>query len=547
MAEFGPPPQLTRDDLIEVLRRNFEPHWIEGLLADPSSLSNFEGLVAAVLRVQDAIDENLFRGAFILTAPGRAKARSVVRLFREGGGAEGVVDVNVRFLENRSGGSVWRAVAPFTVPASGVDQTVDVPIQSDRYGYYLNSFEPLSYLILDDLFDANLVAVPGPDPAADGKTSFLEQHGKERRVFRAQGETDQQYRNRIRFIEDQVSPTAIANAVVEILDAFPTSKPVADLVVRDGLRVVREPFEDTAQHAQRGLTGSPGPMFFDDVLPIPLAAPTLDDGGTFFDDTVKFLRDVEDACAWFDVVIPTLVDPDEGRRFYDDSDGGAGAYFDDAFTDDVASEAITGPIAALADELDRRRAACVRFRILVGEDIGALRHPPFQSLAQAGTWADQDGAVADLELTSALAEFDGDATFVATQTGEGAGAALDAGDLLFTMPAITPPLSVTRVVLRARARKVDVGAGVDPVLAFLIRPSTAGAAVRLTAATSIVDEESYREFKVILDENPLTAAAWTLADIAGTFDLGVANAAAIGATEELRVSELSLEIVLNHG
>jgi hypothetical protein len=63
----------------------------------------------------------------------------------------------------------------------------------------------------------------------------------------------------------------------------------------------------------------------------------------------------------------------------------------------------------------------------------------------------------------------------------------------------------------------------------------------------VVDHTDYREKSVLMSQNPITAAPWTLADIASTFTFGIANVAAVGATEELRVSELTLEMILDHG
>jgi len=233
MAEFGPPPPITKDELIDVLRRNFEGHWIGGLISDPTSFSIFEGLIAQILRIQDVIDENVNIGGFILTAPGRAPATSTVRLFRAGGGAEVVLTTELRFLDNR--GQIWRPTIDFTIPFSGVDQTVDVPIRTDRSGYFLNTFEPLTYSILDVLPDPSLIVLVGSDPAVGGKTPFLDQHGKERREFRAPIETDTLYRQRIRFIEDQVSPRAIVQTLIEVLDAYPSTKPIVDLIVIHGI------------------------------------------------------------------------------------------------------------------------------------------------------------------------------------------------------------------------------------------------------------------------------------------------------------------------
>ncbi len=547
---FGPPPKITRDDLIEVLRRNLEPHWIEGLLDDPSSLSLFEGAISVLLRIQDAVDENFSIGSFILTAPGRTPATSTVRLNRPSG-AEVTVETDRRFLDDR--GAIWRPSAAFTIPLSGGSQTVDVPIETERTGYFLNSFEPLTYRILDALPDPTLIVLAGADPATGGKTPFLDQHGKERRVFRAAGETDAQYQNRIVFLEDQVSPKAIAETVLQVLDEFPASQFIADLIFRHGLRTVREPFQDTAQPAQLNLIGA-DIAFLDDVQPIPVASPIPDPGGTFADDlNGHHVRDRDDACAWFDVLLPTIPNPADDQLFFDDGlpgPAGSRGFFDDpefGYADLPAADTALAPVAALADELDRRRGGCVRFRILVGEEISSLRHPPLGTLAQVGTYTDADGNVADVDLTDAVRQFDGDDDFALTTTGEATGDALDAGDLLYTLAAIPAPISISHVMLRARARQKDVSIGTDPILQFLVKPTTAGVPERV-GPTFAIDNETYRQFEILLEKNPINGLDWTLADIAGAVDVGIANVAgAAVATEELRVSELTLEIVANFG
>ena len=460
------------------------------------------------------------------------------------------IETDRRFLDDR--GAVWRPSATFTIPLSGGSQTVDVPIETERTGYFLNSFEPLTYRILDSLPDPTLIVLAGADPATGGKTPFLDQHGKERRVFRAAGETDAQYQNRIVFLEDQVSPKAIAETVLQVLDEFPASQFIADLIFRHGLRTVREPFQDTAQPAQLNLIGAEV-AFLDDVQPIPVASSIPDPGGIFADDlNGHHVRDREDACAWFDVLLPTIPNPADDQLFFDDGlpgPAGSRGFYDDpefGYPDLPASDTALAPVVALADELARRRGGCVQFRILVGEEISSLRHPPLGTLTQAGTYTDPDGNAADVDLTDAVRQFDGDDDFALTTTGEAPGSPLDAGDLLYTLAAIPAPVSISHVMLRARVKQRDISINTDPILQFVLKPTTAGAPERVGPAFAIANE-TYQQFEILLEENPITAAPWTLADIAGTVDLGVANVAVAGPTEELRVSELTLEIVANFG
>lgn len=514
MADFGPPLQLTQDDLEDLLRRNFEAHWIEGLLADPSSLSLFRGAIAAMLRVQDAVDENFYRGTFILTAPGRARATSVVRLTRPSGAAGTVLAID-RFVDDR--GAIWNPIADFLVPLSGGVQTVDVPIQTDRSGYYLNSFEPLTYQIVDALFDPALTVVtPSPQPAVGGRSPFLDQHGIERRTPRTPLESDADYANRMRFLEDAVSPKAMSELVGTVLDGFASTRAAADLIFRWGLRATREPFVDPAQNYQVGLGGTKL-AFYDDVQPIPLAGTEPDPGATFIDDVNGHMyREDEDSLAWLDVYLPML-----------------------------STVGIAPAIRALADELDRRRGGLVGVRIFFGLDTALLRQPPLGSLTAAGSWTDQVGAVTDAALTAALESYDGDDSYAVSVTGAAAADPVVAGDLRFTLPGPPSPVTISHVRVRARVRRNQVGAAVDPLLRFVIQPTTAGAGERV-GPTFTIDFDDYREIALILDENPITAAPWVIADVAGDFVVGVANAAAVGATDQLRVSDLSLEFVVNY-
>lgn len=539
MAEFGPKPLITRDELIDLLRRNMEPHWVERLLTDPKSLAIFEGYIAAMLRIQDSGDTNFELGSYILTAPDDAKATATVRLTRPSG-AEEVLTPNHRFLDDR--GAVWNVVGEVTIPASGGVQTVDIPIETDRVGYWLNSFEPLTYQILDDLPDPNLVTVLGVDEAVGGQTSFLEAHGEERQVFQAPGEDPDQYRLRIRFLEDMITPHAIAQTVLQVLDAHEITRAIADLIDQHGLKTVLEPFNDGAQIASQSLAG-------EDRKNLQGLDQTFFDVH-YYDDPTSIYRSREDACGWFEVVIPTPVDPNEPRRFYDDSDADAGSYYDDpefVYFDIPISAAMEAALTALWDEIDRRNPFCVPFIIYVGEDLSLIRQPALGTLSDAGAWLDQDGVATDEEMTDAVASYDGDNTHVATGTGTGAAAATSASDLLYIIPAPTAPVSITRVICRAWIRKEDLGVGVDPDFTFVIGPTGGSDERVLTAGVPVtVDHEDWRPVVVILDENPITAAAWTLGDIAGDFTFGAANTAAAGPTDELRVSELALEFVVNY-
>ena len=168
MAEFAPPPPLTRDDLIALLRRNFPADFIEPKLADPTSMSLLEGGIQMLLRIQaagDAASEALYTQ----TAPEGARAVSVLRLRRPSGGGVTIVE-GTRVFDSR--GDYWRT-AEVLVPASLVEQTVDVPVETLRAGHWLNTFLAPTFQLLDPLPDPGLYIIAGPDPAAGGQTDVL--------------------------------------------------------------------------------------------------------------------------------------------------------------------------------------------------------------------------------------------------------------------------------------------------------------------------------------------------------------------------------------
>lgn len=532
MATFGPPPPLTVDDLLAVLERNFAQSWIGPLLADPSSRSYFEGVAAILLRAQESIDNNLGLGAFILTSTGAAPARSTIRLQRPLGVA-GMIPATTRFLDER--GAVWLPETDIDVPSSGSPQTIDVPAVTFRLGFYLNTFEPPSFRILDPLFDSSFVPVAGPVAATDGTSPSLDQHGLERASPRAPSETDQQYANRLVFLDDLVSPTALAETSMRVIEAYAVSSWVALLVIPDGARLLVEPFWDAAQQAQYNLRGR-RVGFLDD------ADPNL---GLFFDDpNGPDMVDLKGATAWLDFYIPTLVDPNEGRRFYDDPSSALGSYFDDAFADLPPSDALLQPIAALADELNRRRAGGVGVRIWQGYPFSLERTPLVET--QPGTWLPA-GSLNPTDPITALRTMDADGSYIETSDGAGAGAPVAADDWIATMPPINAPDAVSVVVLKAWVRRADLGVGVDPIFAFVFGP-TGGTEERMIVSDQpkTIDHDDWRPVVLILEQNPLTAAPWVPGDVSGTLTIGVANVAAVP-TDQLRVSELVVEIVASYG
>lgn len=522
MADFGPPDPITREDLLALLRANFEAHWIEGLLADPSSSSLFEALISIALRIQAAVDSNYYVDPFILTAPGQAPSTTTVRLSRPSGALVNLT--TERFVDQR--GAIWRPTTnPTAIPLSGVPQVVDVPLSSERVGEWLNFATPLTFLIYDDLPDANLIVIAGVDPAIDGTSPVLDALGAERLIPRNPEEDDSDYATRIRFLEDQASPSAVADAVFWILDRYPATRWIADMIARNQLVTVYEPFVDAAQTSKRNLYRTPSA--FSDMVeggasPGTYTGPWLPFMTLADDAAGHSLRSFEEFRAWGDVIIPTPT-------------GTA--------TEQAAA------IASLMDTLDRVRVWGTGIRVIAGEPVSFVRHALPTTLDQAGDWVDQDGAATDAALVAALEEFDAEASYASTSLGAGIGDPIAAGDLIFELPAAKAPptaVAVERIEVHARARRVVTGAGTDPVLRFIVGTTSAGVPERVGEEYAI-DHDDWRWYAGIFEVNPNTAAALAPGDTDGSFWFGVANHEAVGATEDLEVSELYLVLVQDHG
>lgn len=497
MAEFGPPPPYTRDDLIALLRRNFPADYIEPLIADPTSRSLFEGAIAVLLRVQTAGDAAT-EALYVQTSPAGARATSTVRLRRPTGGAV-TITAGTRFFDTR--GDIWQA-AEFLIAASMVEQTVDVPVETARAGHWLNTYLPPTFRILDPLPDPGLYVIAGVDPATGGLTDVLSLLGRERGYPRLPGETTEEYRARLATLADKVSPLTVMAALLAALAARPISARIVDLVMRYGLRIVREPFREPAQLQADGMDGDE-PAFLDVFA--------LDN------TTGPLLQSAESATLHLDVVLPPM----------------------DA-TIELAEEQ-----AAMAawDAINSTRAGGVAFTIYRDAEGILVRAP--EGLDAVGDWSTNLGLVTEDDVVGALGGFDADGSYVQSTLGTGGGGAGAAGDLTVSVAALPAEvLAIRHVRLRAWARRGSL-TGSAPSVAFVVEsPGSAGPVRCLLGGFPLaLTTTRWTQLELHLPTDPSTGAAWNLAALqGGALVFGVANTATVGPTDALQVSELVVEV-----
>ena len=520
MTAFGPPPPLTQADLLDLLVRNMDEHWLSGPLTDPSTRGILLGWIEIVLRVQAAGDENVDVQGYILSALGSAPATSAIRMQRPFG-APGIVPTTMRVRDQR--GAVWRPTAAFAYPASGGVQTISVPVTSERMGYWLNTFEPPTFVFVDLPPDLAWAMLPSLVPASGGRLPYLDLHGSERQVPRATGETDDTYRHRMLLLLLKVSPDAIVDTIKTVLGSNLITVPIVNRVIRDGLRLAYEPFFDSAMPTLEGAWHLP-PLFYDSAV-LPFRGDLL---RAFLDDTHGgWTRSGSDISGWFDVFLPTPAGP------------------------------FAGVIAALADELDRRRAGGVPFAIYMGDpfSLSVLNHP--KATAQIGSWL-VGGSPSPANAVDALASYDADDSYLETATSGPITPLVVAGDYVASIPALSAsPVSVSHVVLRAWIRNPNPDAIIlinNPSFAFIIGPSTAGAPIRCVAPdcggfpTLRVTHTDWRQYTLILERNPVTLAPWTVSDVTGGMQFGLACVSAgFASSRPLSVSELTLDLVVSYG
>lgn len=573
MPVYTPPALITLDDLIDLVSRNMDDFWIGALLEDPSSRSIFEGLIAPLLRVQTAGDINFLDGCFIQTAQGPEFSQTTVRITRPEGGAF-TLPTTFQFQDQFQ--NVWVPSAPFPISASLVPQTLNVPIRSVRTGYWLNSFEPLTFVAVDEFEDADMVVIAGDQPAIDGRTGFLDEHGSERGYLRALGEPDEpipgnngNYRNRLSQVPDRVTPLALTLAVISTFTASEETKHLATWIDVYGLRMLMEPFRDSSQDDLQGLLGAEsGPAYWGSGNP---SQDWFD--GFFWDDPRVEYRDFADFSAHLDIPIPSLPELVTSLQGFwsEDAPSPDRTYLGDEPISSVLLtgfpretwldvETITSTIGAYSSiirDMNAFRPACVNVRGLIGEPLHFVRGTKFSRSLTAGNWRTETESVLPADLLKSLSVFDGKDTFARSSIGAGPGSGVTSSDLHFGLnpmtEAVTPhpetlAVGAVRVSLRAWVRMVSNAIGTPPVAQFVFQYS--GSGIARVGPIYTITSTAWQLIEIHMEVRPsvLGAGAWTVADLVGSLRVGIANVhTALAATDFLDVSAIYAEVVLDLG
>ena len=223
---------FTQQDFLDMFERLLPNHYLAPLKEVGPGYEVLQAAAAVGARMSQAV-ERFACDAYILSSEGGAKATGFVEFYRPGPNAEGIAVTVLAgtVVKSSRGGRRYVTTAnqifgptdlgPFTVP-----------IEASLQGYNYN--EPGIVVAadggtLEGEIDTIVTLVESPDvgdvtflvrhPAATtgGLDPSMDQHGGDRLIFRATGETDSSYRGRVRALPDNISPDAVERTLQQIL------------------------------------------------------------------------------------------------------------------------------------------------------------------------------------------------------------------------------------------------------------------------------------------------------------------------------------------
>jgi hypothetical protein len=244
------------DDMVALLRRNTDEFgWLQPLLDDPSSRAALGGAISVFARLSEAAIHN--RDAALITAASGGQHGSCnVVVARADDSTAGTIPKGYQFTDERG----VQVVTQTDVPVAAGTSSVSLPCQTVRQSELVNTVDPPVFTatgpsIPDSggtvpliappsapAFAVTTFAVSSATPIHGGAADYLSVHGNERGMKRQPGESESDYRARIRNVPDAVSPIAVGD-VVAAASQFPGLPPFQ----------VLEPFADGADPVKKEL------------------------------------------------------------------------------------------------------------------------------------------------------------------------------------------------------------------------------------------------------------------------------------------------------
>lgn len=225
--------QLTQADFLALFERILPASYIDPIKRIGPGYELLQAWAAMWARVSQAIkfDED---GLFIQSASG-PRLSAVVVQFSRPTSAAGAVTVQAgtivttaqgdrRFVTTQDAVFGALTLGPVLVPAvavfSGATWNVTGQSVSARGEVLVGEIDTIQLPILNPPYGDTSCAVSQIVNAAGGACAFLDQLGADRGLPRNSGETDDQYRYRVRLLPDTVSPGAVARLAARIASSF---------------------------------------------------------------------------------------------------------------------------------------------------------------------------------------------------------------------------------------------------------------------------------------------------------------------------------------
>jgi len=232
IAAYPPLPPYTQQDILDLFDRLLPDHYLAPLKAPGPGYEYLQGVAAMIARVSEAI-AHVGTGNYVLTATGGDFATATVEFYRATAIHSAVVLKAGSRVQTANGfiyilqsdvsfGASDLGPHAATVLSLNKNWTYNLPGQFTRPNGEVipGSIERITVPLQAPAFGDPTIQVRQTTNASGGAAAMLDGLGNNRGVRRRVGETDDQYRRRIVFLPDVVSPAAINRAISSILQPF---------------------------------------------------------------------------------------------------------------------------------------------------------------------------------------------------------------------------------------------------------------------------------------------------------------------------------------
>lgn len=232
IALSQPLPAYTQQDILDLFDRLLPDHYLAPLKSPGPGYEYLQGVAAMIARVSEAI-AHVGNGNYALIATGGSFATATVEFYRAtaihgavilkaGTKVQTVHGFTYILQDDVSFGVGDLGPHAATVKSLNKNWTYNLPGQFTRSNGEIvpGSIDRISVPLMVPAFGDPTIQVRQTTDAVGGSAAMLDGLGDNRGVYRRTGETDEQYRPRIVFLPEVVSPTAINLAISNILQPF---------------------------------------------------------------------------------------------------------------------------------------------------------------------------------------------------------------------------------------------------------------------------------------------------------------------------------------